>query len=169
MIEIRQEKDDDVSAIYALNVAAFDYPAEAKLVDKLRDDGAHILSLVAVDENRILGHVLFSSVTIHSDEGDLDVVGLAPMGVYPNHQRAGIGGKMIAEGIRQLKEMGYKAIVLLGHPEYYPRFGFRPSHEFGIEYTYKVPPESFMVLELEEGILKKHPGVAKYHLAFDSM
>ncbi len=166
-LEIRREVPEDIAAVRRVNLEAFPSPYEANLVDRLRDDGAHVLSLVALKNDRVVGHILFSPVTIHGDASTFEIVGLAPMAVYSHLQRSGIGGSLIRKSLAILEDEGAFAIVLLGHPDYYPRFGFRPASEFGITYGYRVPDEAFMALELKAGALKENPGLAKYHPAFD--
>lgn len=166
-VEIRSETPQDVSAVRKVNLEAFNSPYEANLVDRLRSEGVHLLSLVAAKNERIVGHILFSPVKIDTPDGPFEVAGLAPMAVYPHVQRSGIGSALIRTSLQILRERKVPAIVLLGHPEYYPRFGFRPASEFGIRYGYRVPDEAFMAIELQEGCLAGHPGLAKYHPAFD--
>lgn len=166
-IEIRQETAEDVAAIRRVHLEAFTTPFEANLVDRLRVEGAHMLSLVALRNGRVIGHILFSPVSIECDHETLEVAGLAPMAVYPNHQRAGIGSALIRTGLEMLRGKGVPAVVLLGHPEYYPKFGFQPASVFGIHYGYRVPDEAFMALELTEGALKNVSGLARYHYAFE--
>lgn len=166
-IVIRKETPDDIPAIRRIHLEAFDYPYEANLVDALREEGAHVLSMVADRGGRILGHILYSPVSLVSETGSLIVAGLAPMAVYPRMQRTGIGKRLIRESLAALREESVPAVVLLGHPEYYPKFGFQPASRFGITYDFKVPDNAFMALELEEGALTHHGGgVAKYHPAF---
>lgn len=166
-LEIRRETPDDIDLIRRVNLEAFNSPFEANLVDRLRHEQAHTLSLVAVRNGRIVGHILFSPVTIENETDSFEVVGLAPMAVYPNHQRAGIGSALIQQGLDILRDEGVPAVVLLGHPDYYPKFGFRPASRFGISYGYRVPDEAFMALELREGALKDVSGLARYHYAFE--
>lgn len=170
MISIRPEEIEDIPAIHALNAAAFEAEfgstAEAGLVDALRDADAHVVSLVAVDDGAVVGHILFSPVTIESNGDVFDAIGLAPMSAMPGRQREGIGSRLVEEGLARCAALGHEICVVLGHPEYYPRFGFRPSVEFGITSEYDVPPEVFMVKELRPGALKGRSGLAKYHPAF---
>lgn len=166
-LEIRREAPDDIPAVRRVNLEAFNTPYEANLVDRLRHEGAHLLSLVAVKNSRIVGHILFSPVTIENETDSVDVAGLAPMAVYPTHQRSGIGSALIRASLDMLREAGIPAVVLLGHPDYYPKFGFQPASRFGIHYGYRVPDEAFMALELQEEALREVSGLAKYHFAFE--
>jgi len=169
MITVRPEAAGDEASIREVNETAFAGPAEADLVDKLRSARAITLSLVAVSDGRIVGHALFSPVSIESDGSSLAGLGLGPVAVLPDFQRKGVGSLLMAAGIAQLRHEGYAYIVVLGHPDYYPCFGFRPSAEFGIKYEYDAPPEAFMILELREGALAGHAGVAKYRPEFNGV
>ncbi len=166
MPQIRPEKPEDIPAIHALNAAAFPTPAEADLVDTLREQDAHVLSLVAEDEDRVVGHILFSPVVIETASGHIDALGLAPMAVLPERQREGIGSRLVATGLTQCTALDYPAVVVLGHPDYYPRFGFIQADQRGITCEFPSPPEAFMVKELCAGTLDGRSGVAKYHPAF---
>lgn len=165
-MHIRKENPIDTKAIYDINKSAFPAEEEAKLVDALRKSASPIISLVAEEGDSILGHILFSPVTLSSNP-DLKLMGLAPMAVSPDHQQKGIGSKLIEAGIQHCKDLGFVGIVVLGHPDYYPKFGFEPSVNFGVKSTYDVPDEAFMVLVLEKGVLKE--GVISYHPEFDNL
>jgi putative acetyltransferase len=128
-VQIRAETDADHAAIHAVNAAAFPTAAEADLVDALRQQARPLISLVAEQDGVIVGHILFSPVTLDS-QPDLRIMGLAPMAVAPEHQRSGIGSALVRAGLEQCRQLGYQAVVVLGHPEYYPRFGFVPSVRF---------------------------------------
>lgn len=165
-MKIRRESPADVQSIHDVNRLAFGQPAEADLVDRLRDQGAVAVSLVAEREGEIVGHILFSPVVIHDPGFTGSAVGLAPMAIRPAHQRQGIGGELIRDGLRLCAEAGHAAVVVLGHPEYYPRFGFRPAHEWGLRCEYPVPPEVFQAQELIPGSLTGAPALVIYHPAF---
>lgn len=169
MIPIRSEEPDDIPEVRAVNKAAFPTSAEADLVDTLRNRNAHVLSLVAVQDMEVIGHILFSPVRIETETGDFAALGLAPMAVSPGHQRSGIGSALVEAGLSRCTKDGHAAVVVLGHPDYYPRFGFRPSTEYGIVCEFPSPPEAFMVLELQPGVLDGISGLAKYHAAFDEL
>lgn len=162
---IRKETEEDCEAIYKLNSSAFESEAEAKLVDRLRELGKAAISLVTESSNELVGHILFSEVTLSDHEG-LKIVGLAPMAVVPRCQRTGIGSALVRAGLEACKLNGYEAVVVLGHPAYYPRFGFRPSIEFGFRSEYDVPSDTFMSLELQENSLSGASGIVTYHSAF---
>lgn len=165
---IRAEQDNDRAAVYAVNASAFETPLEANLVDALREQAAPVVSLVAEDNGAIVGHIMFSPVSL-SGHPALKVMGLAPMAVVPEHQRQGIGSALVRAGLEQCKQLGFVAVVVLGHPEYYPRFGFSPSTRFGIGSEYEVPEEVFMATELQPAALSGSAGTVKYHAAFASV
>ena len=167
-MEIRDEREEDYEAVYAVNAAAFETAAEAKLVEMLREQARPFLSLVAENEGVIIGHIMFSPVML-SGHPDLKMMGLGPVAVVPAHQREGVGGLLIGAGLARCREMGITAVVLLGHPEYYPRFGFVPSVEFGIDSEYDVPAEVFMALELQPNGLEGKTGRVTYHSAFNTV
>lgn len=162
---IRPESPNDVIGIYQINVSAFETEAEAGLVNTLREAIPSFISLVAEDSGEIIGHILFSPVIL-TGHPDLKLAGLAPMAVIPPKQNSGIGSALVRAGIAKCKELGYDAVAVLGHPNYYPRFGFLPSVLFGIRSEYDVPDEVFMILELEKGVLAANEGIIKFHPAF---
>jgi putative acetyltransferase len=160
---IRPEQPPDLPAIRRVNEAAFDRPDEADIVDRLRARGAITLSLVAEIEGGVVGHVLFSPVRLQDPAGpDYTGVGLGPVAVLPAHQRQGIGSALIRAGLEQVQAAGHPYCVVLGHPAYYPRFGFAPAGEWGIELALPVPPEVFMVRELQPGALAGRAGTITY-------
>lgn len=161
---VRSESPADRAAVHALNAAAFGQPAEADLVDALRDE-AGVISLVADTGDRLVGHILFSPVTL-SDHDSLAIAGLAPMAVSPAHQRRGVGSALVSAGLEACRRAGFGAVVVLGHAGYYPRFGFEKAADRGINCEYDVPPEAFMVLELQPGYLRGASGTIRYHPAF---
>ena len=166
---IRSEKPEDVPAIRIVNERAFGGAAEADLVDALRRNGKATISLVAEDDGRVVGHILFSPVTIETSERELVGVGLAPMSVIPERQNQRIGSLLVEEGLRRCREEGHRFVVVLGYPNYYPRFGFVPASRFGIKSEYDVADEVFMVMELGEGALSGCAGVVKYQPEFDEV
>ncbi len=168
-IIIRAEKPEDISQIYDLNIRAFGQDAEANLVNTLRQNDAVILSVVAVDNNRIVGHILFSPASIDSAEDSYPVAALAPMAVAPEFQRKGIGSQMVEESLAQLRKAGYRSVVVLGHQDYYPRFGFTTAKTRNIEFPYDAPDEACMVLELEKGCLENISGMVRFQPEFDAL
>lgn len=166
---IRPETDDDASAIRRVNEQAFGQPAEALLVEALRENGASLLSLVAENDNQVVGHILFSPAHIKSDESETPAVALAPVAVLPDHQRKGVGTALILQGLAVLHDMGHGLVIVLGHPGYYPKFGFTPASRFGIRCPFEVPDEAFMALELREGAAPRSGGVVRYRPEFDAL
>lgn len=162
---IRAEQPEDYAAVHVLNCEAFESPAEARLVDALRCAAAPLVSLVAEQNAQVVGHILFSPVTL-PDQPALKLMGLAPMAVSAALQRSGIGSALIRAGLQHCTTLGYGAVVVLGHPDYYPRFGFQPSLRFGITCEYEAPPEAFMLLELQPDYLRGVSGTVRYYAAF---
>lgn len=162
---IRAEQAKDWAAVHTLNASAFDTSAEANLVDALRESVELLVSLVAEDDKTIVGHILFSPVSL-SGYPELRIIGLAPMAVAPERQREGIGSALVCAGLEQCRRLAFGAVVVLGHPEYYPRFGFAPSSRFGIGCEYEVPEEAFMLMELQPGYLSGISGIIRYHASF---
>ena len=155
-MHVRSERPADIAGVHAVNLAAFDSPMEANLVDALREQ-ADVISIVAEQDGQVLGHILLSPVRL-TGAGDLRVMGLAPMAVTPDRQRTGIGSALVREGLAHCQRQGVDAVFVVGHPEYYPRFGFRPASGFGIACEFEVPDEVFMALELKPGALKGRAG-----------
>lgn len=169
MVTIRQETPSDVSAIHNLNVAAFSQSTEADIVDSLRAAGALRYSIVAVDEDEIVGHLALSPVTITEDKRVMPALGLGPMAVSPSRQRQGIGTQLVNFWLEQLADEKDDLVVLVGHPDYYPRFGFRRAKPLGIRWEHDIPDEAFMVLELRRGALDEISGVVRFHSVFDEV
>ncbi|MBN1761926.1 MAG: N-acetyltransferase [Methanomicrobia archaeon] len=172
MIHIRPEKPDDIESIDELTRLAFEGEDEANLTAAIRASDYFIpaLSLVALDDtDQTVGHILFSPITIESSERSVEALALAPMAVLPEYQNRGIGSLLIQHGLAACKKLGYTIVVVVGHPEYYPRFGFKPARDYGLEVPFEVPDEAFMVCELVPGALKNVQGVVKYSPAFDSV
>ncbi len=165
---IRPEQEPDWPAVYAVNAAAFERPDEADLVDAVREQCCPIVSLVAEQDGEIVGHILFSPVTL-SGHADAMIMGLAPLAVRPAHQRQGIGSALALVGLERCRELGAGAVIVLGHASYYPRFGFKTSTCFGIRSAFDVPEEAFMAVELLPGYLDNRSGVAHYHPVFDGV
>ena len=163
---IRPERAGDHAAIRRVNTAAFEGTAEADLVDRLCDQADPYVGLVATLGEALVGHVAFSPVTLAPSRRTLDVRGLAPMAVLPEHQRRGIGSALVRAGLAACRRDGCVAVVVLGHPGYYPRFGFEPADSYGVTSEYDAPREAFMLLELVPGGLRGAGGLARYHPAF---
>ncbi len=145
----------------------FGQPGEADLVDALRAAGGVTLSLVAVIDARVVGHILFSPVVVAAPGGgEWAAVGLGPMAVAPEHQRAGIGSALIRRGLDELREAGHLVVVVVGHPSYYPRFGFVRASAHGLRWEHQVPDDVFMVCELSPGALAGRAGEVRYRPEF---
>ena len=206
MVNIRLEQAGDEDGIRRVNEAAFGQPDEAALVDALRGSEAVICSLVATEEEVIIGHILFTvaALTSHSDSETLSnsqlegrslyppgsqlddetdsyrpsqstsqppsrpLAALGPVAIAPTHQRQGIGSQLIVAGLDLCRAMGYDLVIVLGHREYYPRFGFRPAAPLGIRWEHGAEAH-FMVLELQPGALAGVSGVARYRPEFDGV
>jgi putative acetyltransferase len=168
-MKIRAEKLEDVEGVHRVNVAAFGRESEANLVESLRGITS-TFSFVAVKSEQIVGHIFFSPVTLKEEcADDLLILGLAPVAVLPDYQRQGIGSLLIQHGLKECDRLGFKAVVVLGSPEYYPRFGFTPAKEKGLKCEYTVPDEAFMVLELESGALENCSGTVQYRSEFNQL
>jgi putative acetyltransferase len=160
LLTIRNETASDREAVYRVESQAFGRDVEAKLVDALRDGGHVLLSLVAEEDGEIVGHIMFSPMTIVSETATHAAVCLAPVAVAPSHQHRGIGSALIEASLAQLREAGHGAVFLLGHPSYYPRFGFRPAREFNVHFQDDRDP--FMAVELRPGALDGVSGDARF-------
>jgi putative acetyltransferase len=162
---IREERVDDIPAVRDVNLRAFDTPLEANLVDALRRQADPIVSLVAAEADAIVGHILFSPVTLLL-QPFVRVMGLAPMAVMPERQRQGIGSALVREGLTACQRLGAVAVVVLGHAHYYPRFGFVAASSYGLASEYDVPKDVFMALEVTPGGLRGVSGTIRYHPGF---
>jgi putative acetyltransferase len=162
-VRIRPENGEnaaELQAIRAVNAAAFGEAAEADLVDQLRGHGSALVSLVAEHEAAIIGHVLFSRMHIDTASGMLPAGALAPVAVLPEHQRKGIGQRLITHGLDKLRLRGERIVIVLGHPAYYPRFGFSTDQAASLEAPF--PREAFMAMELVTGALVGVQGKVLY-------
>jgi len=169
LLSIRQETAGDIQAIRKVNLAAFPGPDEAGLIDTLRSNKSIIFSFVALMGEEIIGHIVFSPVTLEPFGHAVKGAGLAPVAVLPEFQRKGTGSQLIRHGIKECTKAGYDYIALLGHPGYYPRFGFIPSVKYNIRCEYDAPVEAFMILELKTGVLSGHSGIVKYLPEFNGV
>ena len=141
-----------------VNQEAFGQPDESEIVDALRANCQDLLSLVAVDRETIVGHILFSPADLSGVRG----MGLAPMAVRPDRQREGIGSRLVREGLSGLHKQGCPFVIVLGHPGYYPRFGFEPASRYSIRCKWDVPDEAFMILILDAEVMEGVRGTAHY-------
>lgn len=167
-MRIRAETHADHVAVRVVNEAAFGTAAEADLVEALRDKLTRFVPLVADADGAIVGHILFSPVALEGHPA-LDVMGLGPMAVVPQQQRSGIGSALVRGGLRRCKQLGCRAVVVVGHPEFYPRFGFVPASRYALRCEYDVPDDVFMAVELDPGALENASGLVRYDAAFASV
>lgn len=162
---VRPERSDDRSAIESLTCQAFNGDSEARLINTLREQCAGCISLVAEQHGNIVGHILFSPATL-DNYPDTRLMALAPMAVSNVLQHQGIGSALVRAGLKLCKEQGAAAVVVLGHPAYYPRFGFTAASRFKISCPWQVPDNAFMLLELEANSLRGKSGQVTYQRAF---
>jgi putative acetyltransferase len=169
MVKIRQERPDDFAAVYEVNSAAFPSDAEARLVEALRLEARPPVSLVAESDGKIVGHIFFSPVSVDSVARGSRTMGLAPMAVLPDYQMRGIGSKLVLAGLDACRECGAELVFVLGHPDYYPRFGFRKAASLGLHYKDRELDPYFFVLELAPGALRRVSGTVAYHALFEGL
>lgn len=165
---IRPEHPGDISTIFDIHAEAFSSEDEACLVENLRAAAVPMISLVAEEKGALVGHILFTPVNFIDPAPDLTLAGLGPMAVRPSWQGKGVGSRLVNEGLDLCRKSGFDAVVVLGYADYYPRFGFVPSKEYGIFSTYDVPFDMFMVKELKKGSLKGVQGTICYHELFNA-
>jgi putative acetyltransferase len=165
---ICDERPQDGPEIRTLLETAFGGVVEADLVEQLRLACRDRISLIALANDRIVGHVLFTPATIDRSAGSVNGYGLAPMAVLPDFQRRGIGTNLVRAGLERLRGLPCPFVIVLGHPEYYPRFGFVPASRVGIRCQWDgVPDDAFMVLTLQPSVSARLAGLAKYRPEFD--
>ncbi len=158
MLTIRSETPEDRADIHHVNSKAFGQESEAELVGMLRNRGILMVSPVAL--------IAFSSVTVKSENSSFQAIALGPMAVLPEYQRKGIGSQLVRAGLEECRHLGHEIVVLVGHPDYYPRFGFVPARSKGIECEFEVPDEAWMLLELREGALSSRRGTVSFQPEF---
>lgn len=164
-MKIRPETPADIEAIRALNELAFDSVEEADVVDALRARAEGFTSFVASEADDVVGHLAFSPVSLDQDR-TLGLLALGPMCVLPSRQGEGVGARLIEHGLEHCAAIGCPAVVLVGHPTYYPRFGFEPASRFGLRCEFGVPDEVFMAREISHGALEGLAGTVHFHPAF---
>ena len=168
MFSIREEKPEDIAGIRRVNECAFEKSAETNIVDKLRQNCDKFLSLVAVKDDVVVGHILFSPAVIENNNGQIFGMGLAPMAVLPQYQQQGIGTALIEKGIARLRETDCPFVIVLGHTTYYPRFGFEPACRYGLRSQWEgVPDDAFMIMVLDTNAMQGVDGIARYRDEFD--
>jgi putative acetyltransferase len=167
-LHIRPETPSDCSAIRQVNEQAFGKPNEARIVEGVRESPFFIpeLSLVAERDREIVGHLLFSKGRVQGEGESWDLLALGPLAVRPPWQRQGIGSQLIQAGLERAVQQGHRGVFLIGHPAYYPRFGFTPASAFGLELPFEVPDEVFMALPLWPGAMDEIRGTVVYAPAF---
>lgn len=172
MIKVMIESSKHKVNVAKVNTLAFGKENEAALVNEIRNSKEFIpeLSLIAVDENdQVVGHILFSKIYIKSQDKKLETIALAPMAVLPSHQGKGIGSKLVQTGLNRCAELGYQHVIVLGHPNFYPKFGFETASKYGILPPFPVPDEVFMAIELEPRGLSGFSGTVEYPAAFNNV
>jgi putative acetyltransferase len=166
LLTIRSETPQDEAEISRIHEEAFGQEAEGELVGKLRNRGMLTISLVALYDGRVVGHIAFSPVEVKSNYSSFQAIALGPMAVVPACQRKGIGSQLVRAGLKECQHLGYEIVVLVGHPDYYPRFGFVLAGPKGIECEFEVPDEAWMLLELRENALAGKRGTVSFQAEF---
>lgn len=161
---IRPENESDIDAVRGVNALAFGQEDEGALVDALRAEGYARVSLVAESDAEVVGHILFSEIAIRTESGPVAVLSLAPMSVLPEVQNTGVGSRLVREGLDQCRALDYGIVLVLGHPTYYPRFGFSATLTAPLDAPFS--GESFMALELAPGALENLHGTVEYSPPF---
>jgi putative acetyltransferase len=165
-VRIRPEERGDGPAVRAVHDRAFGGPTEGRIVEALHAVAPRV-SLVAVENAAVIGHILFTPVVVDAGTGTWTALGLAPMAVLPEHQRRGVGSTLVREGLHACRAL--RESVVLGHPHYYSRFGFRPARPLGLSCEFDAPDEAFMVAELAPGALAGRAGRVRYRPEFTSL
>lgn len=168
-ISVRPELPSDKAAVYRVLAAAFPTPAEADLVERLRAQNLEWVSLVAILDDQVVGHILFTPATVRNGDSRQEVVGLAPMAVLPEYQRRGIGSRLVIAGLKRCVDRGDSVVFVVGHPEFYPRFGFELAAPRGFHYIDEGFDPYLFVAELRQGALEDKQGWVEYHPEFDKL
>jgi putative acetyltransferase len=178
---VRAEEERDRQAVFNVNARAFGRDNEARLVEALRRSPAFVRELSLVAEDRppvpddgtaaepdpvVVGHVLFTKIAIRDGSRSHDALALAPLAVLPSHQRRGVGAALVHHGLEDARRLGHRVVIVVGHPEYYPRFGFAPASPLGIRAPFEVRTEAFMALALQPGALRHVRGEVAYPTEF---
>lgn len=167
-ISIRPEQPADIDDVYELNQLVFEQDNEARLIDHVRQ-GPHFiseLSLVAYSDEKLIGYILFSQITIANGDYRHQSLGLTSMVVHPAYQKRGVGAKLITYGLQRATDLGYTDVFVFGHEFYFPKFGFLPATKWNIRPPFEVPAEVFMGLELEPNALKHVSGIVEFPIEF---
>lgn len=172
-LEIRSDTKEEQTTVYEITKAAFSRDNEAKLVDLLRkrEDFIPELSLIAeTNDHQLVGHILFSQISVVQDDAHKHKsLALAPISVLPSFQKQGIGKKLIEYGLQKAKELGFTSVIVLGHKDYYPKFGFQAAEKWNIKAPFEVSSECFMAIELTPNALEGVSGTVKYPEEFLSV
>jgi putative acetyltransferase len=171
MLEIRTQLPEDDPAVHRVNALAFEREAEAQLVEALRaaPDSIAELSLVALLEGEIVGHILFSPIVIETPDGTIPAISLAPVAVLPAYQNRGAGSALVRWGLESCKSLGHRIVIVLGHPDYYPRFGFSAAMAKDLVCPFDDVGEAWMAIELQPGALKGVHGTVCYPPEFEGV
>jgi len=165
---IRPELRSDFDVVRAINDEAFGQPLEGRIIDAIRDACPEVVSLVAVEDQGVVGHIFFSPVTIATEDGLVEGMGLGPMAVLPSRQRCGTGSQLIRAGLEILRAQECPFVVVLGHTEYYPKFGFVPAIDHRLTCQWDgIPEDVFMALPLDASVMKGVSGIARYRPEFN--
>lgn len=164
---IRPERVEDEASIFRVHASAFGQEDEGRLVDQLRSGGYAQVGLVAEEEGQVVGHILFSRLTLRSSSRTQEGLALAPLAVVPTHQRRGIGSALIREGLRVCSDAGHRIVIVLGHPEFYERFGFSAALAERLKSPYAGP--AFMALELAPHAIGVEAWEVTYPPPFESL
>ena len=168
-LTLRRELPKDIAAVREVETAAFGRPGEATLVEALRAAGALMLSGVVEIGGDIVGHIAFSPARIEGGPEIFDALALAPVAVHLNWQRTGVGSALIRWSLDECRRAGHELVIVLGHHEFYPRFGFVPAMPLSVRCPFEVPSEAFMLLELCPGALAGRNAMVRYRPEFASL
>lgn len=166
-MKIRQETPQDFKSVYGINHLAFEQEGESQLIEKIRKGNSFVpeLSLVAEQDEKIIGHILFSKIKIIG-ESTYSSLALAPMSVHPDFQKKGTGSKLVTIGLQIARNLKFEHVIVLGHKNYYPKFGFQKASKWKICCPFEVPEDHFMAIELVEGCLENKGGLVEYPPVF---
>jgi putative acetyltransferase len=170
MFSVRVEKISDHDDVRRVNLLAFGHKAESELVDSLRNTDNFIseLSLVATHDGRIIGHLLVSKVRVVSNDHQTEILSLAPVCVLPEFQDKGVGTMLIKEALTKCGLLGYPAMVVMGSPKFYTRFGFDEASKYGLKTHFNVPSEAYMVVIYDDSRVEELHGFVEYPKQFDN-
>jgi putative acetyltransferase len=168
MIEVRRAVASDIEVIARIHATAFGSPLEARLVKRLHEARKAVISLVAVSDGQFIGSIIFSPVAITGAPMHTRVLGLAPVGVLPEFQKRGVGSLLVRAGLQEARRLNYDAVVVLGDPRFYSRFGFSPAAKFGLNNEYGLKDE-FMAMEMKAGVLAGVRGLVRYSKEFQEV